>query len=343
VSGVYLRIVPEGTARFLDGTGTGPYALTSFEPGVRANGKRNPNYFKTDRAHFDEVSLLVVPDESARIAAMRADEIDAMDRLSFKVINLVQNLPGMRVLEVPGQQHFTLPMLADRPPFESLDLRLAMKFAVDREAILKLVLGGHGSLGNDQPISRDSRFFNSELPQRKYDPDKAKFHLRKAGMESQRFELHASEAAFAGSVDLGTLVKESAAKAGINVDLVRDPNDGYWSKVWQKVPWFSSWWAGRPTEDWMFTSTYAPGPFNESHWNNARFNELLVAARGEADTAKRRQMYWEIQRIVSDEGATIIPVFANYVTLVSAKIGHDKVSPMWILDGYKATERWWFA
>src|SRR5690606_21724121 len=133
-------------------------------------------------------------------------------------------------------------------------------------------------------------------------------------------------------------------KAGINFDLVRSPNDGYWATVWQKVPWFTSYWAGRPTEDWMLTSTYSKGaPYNESHWSNDRFNQLLVAARGEADENRRREMYWQMQQLISDDGATVIPVFANYVTLVSDKIAHGDVSPMWILDGYKATERWWFA
>lgn len=343
-SDYYMRIVPDGTTNFIDGNGTGPYILTSFNPGVRASGKRNPNYFKSDRAHFDEISLLVVADESARIAALQAGQIDAMDRVGFKILPMVQNASGIKALEVAGRQHLNFPMLCDQPPFDNLDLRLAMKYAIDREAILKLVLNGHGYVGNDQPIGRNYKFFNSELAQRVYDPDKAQFHLKKSGMAGATFQLHVSEAAFPGAVDMGSLYKASAGKAGVNFDLVRDPNDGYWAKIWQKVPWFSSFWAGRPTEDWMLTSTYSKGaPYNESHWSNDRFNRLLVAARGERDQDKRRQMYWDMQGLISNEGSTVIPAFANYVTLISKKIAHAEVSPIWILDGYKATERWWFA
>lgn len=340
----YMRIVPDGTTNFLDGNGTGPYILTSFEPGVRATGKRNPDYFKSDRAHFDEISLLVVADESARIAALQAGQIDAMDRVGYKVLPMVERAANIRVLEAVGRQHFNFAMLADHAPFDNLDLRLAMKYGIDREAIVKLVLNGRGYVGNDHPIARNAKFFNSELPQRAYDPDKAQFHLKKSGLAGTPLQLHVSEAAFAGAIDMGSLYKESASKAGINFDLVRSPNDGYWATVWQKVPWFTSYWAGRPTEDWMLTSTYSKGaPHNESHWSNDRFNQLLVAARGEADENRRREMYWEMQQLISDDGATVIPVFANYVTLVSDKIAHGDVSPMWILDGYKATERWWFA
>ena len=340
----YMRIIPDGATSFIDGNGTGPYALTSFEPGVRASGKRNPNYFKPDRAHFDAISLLVVADESARIAALNTGQIDAMDRVGFKILPMVQNAPGIKVLEAIGRQHFNFPMLCDQAPFDNRDLRLAMKYGIDREAILKLVLNGRGYVGNDHPIARNAKYFNSELKQRVYDPDRARFHLKNSGLAGTSLQLHVSEAAFAGATDTGSLYKEAASKAGINFELVRAPNDGYWAKVWQKVPWFTSWWAGRPTEDWMLTSTYAKGsPYNESHWSNDRFNQLLVAARGESDEAKRRQMYWEMQQLISDDGGTITPVFANYVTLVSAKIAYGDVSAMWILDGYKATERWWFA
>jgi peptide/nickel transport system substrate-binding protein len=338
-----MRIVPDGTTSFIDGNGTGPYVLTSFNEGVRATGKRNPDYFKSDRAHFDEINLQVIPDESARIAALRSGVIDAMDRVSYKILPMVASLPGIRIIDVPGMQHFTFAMLCDGDPFKNPDLRTAMKYAIDREAIVKLILNGKGYAGNDQPISRIARYFNPEIQQRTFDADKAKFYLNKAGASGQAFKLHVSEAAFVGCTDMGALYSGSAAKAGVKIEIVKEPDDGYWSSVWQKVPWFSAYWSGRPTEDWMLTSTYSKGsPYNETHWSNEKFNQLLVAARGERDEAKRKQMYWDMQQIIHDDGGPVIPVFANYVTLASEKVAFGQLSPMWKMDGYKATERWWF-
>ena len=101
---------------------------------------------------------------------------------------------------------------------------------------------------------RRMRYYNKDLPQRHYDPDKAKFHLKKSGMEGASFEIHGSEGLYSGCMDTILLFKEHAAKAGINITPKRMPNDGYWSDVWMKHPWFASYWSGRPTEDWMFTS-----------------------------------------------------------------------------------------
>ncbi|MDH3473610.1 MAG: peptide ABC transporter substrate-binding protein, partial [Rhodospirillales bacterium] len=199
-------------------------------------------------------------------------------------------------------------------------------------------------LGNDHPIGKSNRFFASELEQRAYDPDKAQFHLKKAGLDKLEVSLHAADAAFPGAVDAAVLYKEHAAKAGITIDVVREPNDGYWSNVWMQKAWSAVYWSGRPTEDWMFSTAYAAGAsWNDTFWTHDRFNTLLVEARSELDEARRREMYGEMQRIVRDEGGVVIPMFNNYVFAMNRKVQHGQMSGAWGNDGHKGLERWWFA
>ncbi len=213
----------------------------------------------------------------------------------------------------------------------------------DRDQIVNAVLKGYGNLGNDHPISLSNRYYASELPQRKYDPDKAKFHMKKAGIPGHIFKLHVAEAGFPGAVDAAVLYKEHAAKAGINIEIVREPNDGYWSNIWKKKPWCACYWSGRPTEDWMFSWTYATGAKqNDTFWKHDRFNKLLREARSELDEKKRREMYVEMQRIVRDEGGAVIPMFANNVEAATTKLKFEKPAGNWELDGLKLVERWWF-
>ncbi|MFQ5770240.1 MAG: hypothetical protein ACE5HX_06870 [bacterium] len=163
-------------------------------------------------------------------------------------------------------------------------------------------------------------------------------------MSSLKVDLHAADAAFLGAVDTAILYSEHAAKAGIEMRVVRVPSDGYWSNVWMKVPWCMSYWSGRATEDWMFSTAYAKdAAWNESHWNHDRFNELLKSARGELDQTKRRNMYVEMQRIVRDEGGEVIPMFSNYVFAIADKVKHGLLASDWDLDGIRAMERWWYA
>ena len=123
------------------------------------------------------------------------------------------------------------------------------------------------------------------------------------------------------------------------------PGDGYFSDIWLKSPFAASDWGGRPTADLAFTVAYAKeAPWNETHWQNEQFNDLLVAARTELDEPKRKTMYWDMQEICNRDGGAIVLNFANWIVVRTKKVAHSEaISAQWPLDGYKAFERWWFA
>jgi peptide/nickel transport system substrate-binding protein len=345
MSDYHLTIVPSGTkgADWEKGIGTGGYILDSNEPGYRTFTKRNPNYWKQGRAHFDEVETIGIPDVTERVVALHRGQIDAMNRFELKLTHLLPRARGIQIINITGAKHYSLPMLTDREPFNNNDARLALKYAVDREHLLKTILRGYGSLGNDHPIAPFQKYYASELPQRKYDPDKAKFHLKKAGMLDYTFKLHAANAAFGSAVDAAGLYKEHAAKAGIKIEVIVEPNDSYWSKVWMKKPWVMSYWGGRPTADWMFSTAYAEdAAWNESFWKHERFNKLLKEARAELNEAKRHEMFVECQRIVRDEGGTVIPLFGNWIEAATKKVKFENIAGNLEMDGNRAAERWWF-
>ncbi|MER9470707.1 ABC transporter substrate-binding protein [Mesorhizobium sp. M0482] len=344
VSDYHLVVVPmkDGKAD-VSGVGAGGYVLENIDFGVKATAKRFTNYWKANAAWFDSVEILVVHDVTARTNALTTGQIHAMERCDLKTVHLLERNKGLEIVSIGGTQHYTMPMLCDVSPFDNLDLRLAIKYAIDRRQLLDTLLRGHGQLGNDHPIASSNRFFAKNLPQREYDPEKAKFHLKKAGLADLKVSLSASDGAFPGAVDAAVIYQQNAAKAGITIDVVREPSDGYWDTVWAKKPWCISQWGGRPTADWMFTQAYAAdAAWNETHWKNNRFNELLISARSELDDSRRLEMYTEMQSLCRDDGGAVLPLFANYVNALSRKVGHNKMASNWDLDGFRCTERWWF-
>ena len=164
-------------------------------------------------------------------------------------------------------------------------------------------------------------------------------------MESLTVDLSVADAAFAGAVDAGALYAESAKAAGITLNIVREPNDGYWSNVWNSKPFCACYWGGRVVEDQMFSTAYAAGAaWNDTAWEHERFNTLMVEARAELDEAKRREMYAEMQQIVRDEGGALVPMFASYVFATSDKVVMpEQMASNWDLDGERWMERWSFA
>jgi len=345
----HLTICPAKDGGGMDwesGTGTGGYVLEKFDPGVRTTVKRNPNYWKSDAAYFDSVENLFVADVAARTSALRSDELDCIPNLDLKTVHLLKRDGNVQIFPVTGNKHNTLPMHTNVAPFDNNDVRLALKLAINREELLKKIIKGQGEVGNDTPVGPANiyRATPEELPQRAYDPEKAKHHLKKAGMENLSVKYHVASTAYEGAIDAAQLYAESAKAAGINIEVVREPDDGYWSNVWLKKPWSASYWGGRPTEDWIFSQIYSSGAdWNETKWEHERFNKLLVEARGELDTKKRRELYVEMQRIVHNEGGAVIPLFMAYTHAARKKVGlPEKLANNWELDGHKNAERWWF-
>lgn len=323
--------------------GAGAYKVKTYEPGVQASMTRNPNYWKSDRAHFDGVDLLTILDPAARQSALRTGDVDVIDQVDLKTVHLFDRLPGVKVLATSGTQHYTFAMDTRAAPFNDNNVRMALKHGVDRQELVDKILFGYGEIGNDHPIGRSNQY-HADLEQNSYDPDKSKFYLKKSGLDSVDVALSAADAAFGGAVDAALLFSEKASAGGVNLKVVREPNDGYWSDVWMKKPFSAVYWGGRPTEDWMFATAYASGAaWNDSFWENERFNTLLLAARSELDSTKRAEMYREMQDLVRTDGGVIIPMFASYVMAHSDKVNTpDTVGANWTLDGFRAPERWWF-
>ena len=347
MSDYHLPILPSADGKIDTTTkdGCGGYVIDSYEPGVSAKLSRNPNYWKMDRAWFDGVEMVSIFDTTARLNALITGEVDVIDPVDLNTVTFLERAPGIIILSTTGTLHYSFPMDTRAVPFTDNNVRMALKYALDRQEMVDKILGGYGRIGNDNPIGPSNRYYYAELEQHTYDPDKAKFHLKEAGMDTLNVQLSAADGAFIGAVDAALLYSEKAAAAGINIEVIREPNDGYWETVWTKKSWCASFFGGRPTEDWAFSTGYASGaPWNDTFWGNARFNELLSAARSELDEDKRREMYHEMQSIVSNDGGAVIPMFADYVMGLSDKIAHpEEVAANYTLDGFRAIERWWFA
>ncbi len=345
MSDYHLPVFKAGTKgmEFEKGIGTGGYILEKWEPGVTAITRRNPNYWKAGRAHFDKVETLAINDVNARTSAVKTGQIHFMDRCERKTVHLLKRSKGIEISAVTATFHYTMPMHTKMKPYDDNNVRLGLKYAVDRDDMVKRILKGYGEVGNDHPIAPVNRYHAKNLQQRQYDPDKARYYMKKAGMGGHRFNLHSAEAAFSGADDAAILFQEHAKKAGIKINVVREPSDGYWSNVWTKKEFCMCYWSGRPTEDMMFSTAYASGaPWNDAHWDHEKFTNLLIDAKAELDEKKRAQMYADMQEICKDEGGTIIPMFAQIVEALSDKIGHGAISGHMEADGQHNAERWWF-
>ncbi len=337
----HAKMVPDGTTDFSKGIGTGGYVMDHYDPGVRATGKYYAGYWKDGHGHLDAFDITVINDLAARMNAMISGQVDVIHRVDPKQAGLLKRQKGLELVVAPGGWHTLFSMMRDKPPFDNADLRHAMQYAVDREQIVKTLFSGYGTVGNDHPISKSDAYWNSELPQLKYDPDKAKSFVKKSGFDGT-IVIQASDAAFTGAVDMAQLIQETARKAGVKVEVKKEPADGFWDNVWLKGSCVTSYWAGRTAATQMLAVAYQSGaPWNESHYGNSKFDELLLSAKAELDEAKRKQLIWECQALLHDDAATCVPAFKNWIDAHNTKVGGHVPYALFDLDGGYIIDNAW--
>lgn len=309
--------------------GTGPYTLEIDEPGVRHAFKRREDYWDSEnRGWADEVEQLVLNDATARTAALQSGQVHAINRVDPKVAALLDRAPNLSVQSVAGRGHYVFIAHVDTAPFNNNDVMLALKYAIDREEMVDKILRGYGTIGNDMPINAAYPLFDDTIPQREHSIEKAKEHYAKSGHDGSPIILRVADGAFPGAVDAASLFQESAKAAGIPLEIKREPNDGYWSEVWNVQPFCASYWGGRPVQDQMYSTAYlSTADWNDTRWKRPEFDAMLNAAKAELDTAKRKEIYSKMGRMLNEEGGLILPMFNDFVSGVSNNLGG------WIADG----------
>src|SRR5690606_19698397 len=129
---------------------------------------RNNDYHKPGKPYFDKVEFLSLIDPATRATALLSGEVHYIASPDLKTLSLLQRNPTIKVLDSTGLGHYTFPMDVTAAPFDNLNVRLALKHAIDREEVLSKVFLGHGSVGNDNPIAPSMKFAINPEPLHTY-------------------------------------------------------------------------------------------------------------------------------------------------------------------------------
>ncbi len=321
------------------GMGTGPFVMETFEPGVKSVSVRNENYWR-EPAHLDALEITAITDPIARVNALISGDFHLIGDVDPKAIQQIDEADGVSMISIAAGAYNGLCAMQNAEPGSNADFVKGLQFAQDRERIVKKILKGHGSVGNDQPImSAYGADFCSELPVREFDLDKAKHHFEKSGYSTA--ELFVAPVG-AGIEDTCLLAQANCAKAGFDLKIKKVPNDGYWGAVWMQEPLNVTSWNMRPTANAMLSIAFAPdAPWNDTLWKNDRVGELLSLALAEIDPTKRHDMYCEIQTLVNTESGMVIPAHINVLDGISDRIAGMPKNPLGLLGASEFPEFIW--
>lgn len=340
LGGVQMRIVARDRTNEDNSTspsGTGPFKWSTYVPGERVVLTRNPNYWASDEdgnqlPFLDEINFVAISEESSRVAALAAGDINVLWQIAPSSMAVLENSNNAKVLEAPSGVYLDIAINVTEPPFDDVRIRQAMKLVVNRQQMLDIVGLGLGQIGNDQPVAPIHTFW-ADMPAPERDIEKAKTLLTEAGYPNGIDVTLWTSTVRPGMNDMALLYQQQAAEAGIRVTVMAVPPDGYWDLIFMKKPMFMSKWTFRPTTGETISIAHSSQTaFNETAYTNPKIDDLLTQARAEQNPEQRLLMYSEIQRIIAEEGGTILPFYQPNIMAVSADVNGFLPHPTTWLD-----------
>jgi peptide/nickel transport system substrate-binding protein len=313
-------IVPEGLKDFTKPVGTGPFQYQSFNPGQQSVFTRNPNYWVSGKPYVDALKITSITDPTARLNALLSGQIDAMAQLPFAQGKAHQAAGDMTVLVAKSPQPMMFYMDTTKPPFNDNRVRMAVKLIADRPALVEGAISGFGTVGNDI-VGKGLPFYDESLPQRVQDIDQAKQLLKSAGMANGTIELQTSQI-FPGFVESATLLAQQAKAAGLTMRLKQEPANAYYnpSLLYLKMPFAETQWPAPSLKFFYLQALASDAPYNETHWHDKSFNDLLFGAIGELDKAKAQDLWNQVQQIQYEQGGYLNWTNADWVDGLSNKV-----------------------
>lgn len=331
-----IYIFKKGTTSFDTPNGTGPFKFKSWTRGERSLFVRHDRYRQHGGPYLDELEMISIDDPTTRINALIGGQIDAIAYLDPQFASTVLANSNLRLLQHDAGGYTCQLVEVDKAPFTDNRVRQAFRYMVDRKAVIQTALLGYGLLGNDLPCPFDPDYAH-EIPQRAYDPEKAKFLLKQAGQANLTVSLYTSNVA-PGMLESSVLIAEQAKKVGVTITIDKVPASQYWTDRYMKAKFECTAWGQRPLASQIAQGYNLKSASNETDWYRPDFDKITNQARMTLDPKKRHELYVATQRMLWDQGGYIIWGFYRYLDATSSKVHGIVPSSVRPLGWYTLTD-----
>ena len=314
-------IVPEklvkaqGKAFWQHPVGSGPFMVTSYSADSEIDLARNPHFYGT-KPKISKVKIMIVPDDNTRVLMLESKKADVIENPPGNLVSQIDKTPGLSVQLFPSTRVDFIQLDEHYKPFKNLFVRQALNYALNRSAIVKLAYQGHAIPGGSF-MPYKMQYYDSGIRPYPYNVAKARQLLAKGGYPHgfNTFLITVS-GDVAGQAE-AVVVKSELAAVGINVNIqsyelltAYNKEDNGHSQMGERY-WTND--IIDPDEVATFGANCKGGAsaFN-SYWCDSQANSLVDQARAELSTAKRQQMYAQIQQIVYQQSPFIVTDYSPY-------------------------------
>lgn len=313
--------------------GTGPFKFKEWVKGDHLTLVRNEDYWG-EPAYVDEIVYKAIPEESTRMAALAAGEIDVLLAPALKDVPKYEDNPDFVVLTADGGNLKRMVFNTTREPFTDKRVRQALYYAINREEIVDAIYFGYASVGQGilPPWNPANDPDQTYYP---YDPDKARQLLSEAGYGDGRpleFEIVTSDAT--EYVDLSTLIQAQLEQVGVRASVLPLDKSAFTAKTFSQQgtanPGFQAYVYrliyGFPTSDYGWRTYHPDSALNASGYNqpggaeNPEVPPLLTEAAQTLDVDKAKELYSRLSDLIREDATDILLAIQKNVIVTRAAV-----------------------
>mgnify|MGYP001443607265 CR=1 FL=1 len=308
--------------------GTGPFKFVSWTKDESIILEKNEDYWKEGLPKVDKVIFEVIPDNAARLIALRSGDIDIMDGLNPDDAAGVEADDDL-ILYTRAENNFGyIGFNVQKEPLDNELLRQAISHAIDREAIVDALYAGYGTVAKN-PLPPSYLGYNDDVEGYQYDVEKAKELLAEAGyadgLEIDLWTMPVARPYMPDPETTAEIIQNNLAEIGITVNIVREE----WAPYLEKTAAgehqiYMLGWSGTNGDPDYFLSSLLHGDLvgdsNREFYANDEVDKLLNEAKVEIDQEKRAEMYKEAQAIIAEDVPMVPLVHSTPVLASSSKV-----------------------
>ena len=312
--------------------GTGKYTLENWIPGEKVVLKRFENYFGT-KPTYEKINIKIIPLATNRTIALETGEADIALSLPPQDKKIINANPNLRFISTPSYSYTYMGLNLKKDIFKDINIRKGINLAIDKEAILEVVLNGEGEIASS-PVAKGIKGYNSSLKNIGYDKSEASKLL--IPLKNKTLTL----ATMSNSIDIQTaeIIAGYLKEVGVDIQIAVLEPSIYWVKTnsGEFDMFIGSWGSVTGDSDYALYPTHhsnAFGPLgNRTFFNNKQVDNLLEEARSTLDENKREYIYQKIQEIIVDNSSEVMLFYRDLNGAVNKKIQGFELYPIPIHD-----------
>jgi len=337
--------------------GTGPFKFVEFKPNEVIRVTRNQQYWKPDRPYLDGIEYSIIKNVSTRLLALASGQIDMVQPYSVQVPllkDIKAQMPQAICEVVPQNIYRDLLINRMRPPFDNRDLRRAMALSLDRKAFIDILADGQGDIGAVMMPPPEGRWgmpqnMAETLPGYGPEVDKNRAEARQIMQAlgygpDKRLVVKVSTRNVGPIVESTVVLIDQLKKIYIEGELEPVDNALWFAKVMRHdyAIAHSATFKAVDDPDQVFYETYACGAENNPDgYCNPEIAKLIDRQSVESDEQARKQLVWEIEQRLAEDGARPIiyhtrtatcrqPYVKGFTSMVNSVYNGWRFEDLWL-------------